>query len=72
MIISNCTFNFLTDRGWESGTKIVWKVTFTEQAMTSYLDEGTRIASLYLDKGNFSEKIEQLWEELDNYLIGQK
>lgn len=61
---------FLTDRGWESGTKIVWKVAFTEKVMTSYMDETTKIASLDLMKRNFSEKIEQLWQELDIYLVG--
>lgn len=63
---------FLTDRGWESGTKIVWEVAFTKEVMTSYLDESPKIASLSLMKGNLSEKIEKLWRELDSYLIVQK
>lgn len=63
---------FLTERGWENGTKFVWEVAFTKQVMASYTDETTKIASLCLMKGNFSEKIKQLWQELDNYLIGQK
>ena len=63
---------FLTDRSWESGTKIVWKVAFTKEVMPNYSDESTEITSLDLMKGNFNEKIGQLWLELDSYLIVQK
>ncbi len=63
---------FLTDRGWESGTKIVWEVAFTKELMASYTDESTKIASLSLVKETFNEKIKQLWQELDNYLIGRE
>jgi hypothetical protein len=63
---------FLTDRGWESGTKIVWEVAFTEKVMTSYTDDTSKIASLDLMKGTFSKKIYQLWRELDSYIAMQK
>lgn len=59
---------FLTDRGWENGTKLVSEVTITEKMMANYTDSSPKIVSLLLDKGRFDEKIKLFCAALDAYL----
>jgi|GEM_PF-3405259 len=58
--------NFLTDKQWESGTKIVDEVLVCESEMENYSDYSSKIAELDMRKGIFSEKLEQFWTEFDN------
>lgn len=59
---------FLTDRGWENGLKIVSEVLLSENELNNYLDRSSKIASLSMMKGNFEEKLDVFWKELDVYL----
>lgn len=57
---------FLTDKQWETGTKIVSEIQLTE---TEAQDNETQtIALLDLMKGDFELKIKVFWQELDAYL----
>ena len=58
--------NFLTDKQWESGTKIVNEILVSESEMDNYSDFSSKVAELDMRKRIFSEKLEQFWAELDN------
>lgn len=58
--------NFLTDKQWESGTKIVDEILVSESEMENYSDYSSKIIELDMRKGIFSEKLEQFWTEFDN------
>ncbi len=58
--------NFLTDKQWENGTKIVDEILVSELEMKNYSDSSTKIARLDMRKGIFSEKLEQFWTDFDD------
>ena len=58
--------HFLTDKNWESGTKIVDEILVNESEMEHYSDYSSKITELDMRKGIFSEKLEQFWTEFDN------
>ena len=56
---------FLTDKQWESGTKIVDEILVTTSEMENYSDYNSKIAELDMRKGDFTEKKEVFWMEFD-------
>ncbi len=58
--------NFLTDRKWESGTKIVDEILVSDSEMQNYSDFNSKINELDMRKGVFNEKLEQFWAEFDS------
>jgi hypothetical protein len=64
--IDNLYVNFLTDKQWEGGTKIVDEVLVTEVEMEDYSDYSSKVVEMDMRKGVFSEKLEQFWTEFDN------
>ena len=56
---------FLTDKQWESGTKIVDEILVTTSEMENYSDYNSKIAELDMRKGDFTEKKEVFWTEFD-------
>ena len=57
--------NFLTDKQWESGTKLVDEILVTTSEMENYSDYSSKIAELDMRKGDFTEKKEVFWTEFD-------
>lgn len=58
--------NFLVDKQWESGTKIVDEILVSQLEMENYSDLSSKIVSLDMRKGIFNEKLEQFWIDFDS------
>ena len=58
--------NFLVDKSWENGTKLVDKVLVSNSNMKNY-DDFNPSKSILLDmkKGNFESKFELFWKEFE-------
>jgi hypothetical protein len=64
--------NFIIDKSWEGGTKIVDEVLVTESEMSSYNDLTTKIISLDMTKKKFDIKLKIFWKEFDEFIKNLK
>tara|TARA_B110000211_G_C14022845_1_gene528469 strand:- start:918 stop:1265 length:348 start_codon:yes stop_codon:yes gene_type:complete len=59
---STLFITFLTDRGWENGTKFVYRISVGTSKMKTYSDFESELLNLEMQKGNFEEKLNVFWE----------